>query len=141
MTLIELFFFVTAIVLAVNGAVFGSRWGFMGGAGLAIAGLFAPFIVSQIIIWIDEIRFSFTYAGNVRSQAEKEFKETEGIRPLKSWRVRPRRSRDGSIIVTLFYGDTIPPKRAFYRCADELHTLHRISEDQASQFIKIFPMR
>lgn len=141
MNLFELLFFVAAIVLAVVGAVFGSRWGFLGGAGFAIAGLLTPFVFSQIIIWIDEIRFSSTSAGKLRSKAEKEFEKIEGIRPLKSWRVRPHKSKDGSLIITLFFGNSKPPRRAFYRCLTDSDTPSRISEEEAGKFIKIYPMR
>jgi hypothetical protein len=141
MNLFDLLFLVAAIVLAIIGAVIGSRWGFMGGAGFAAVGFFTPIIFSQIIVWIDEIRFSCTSAGKLRSQAEREFERLEGIRPKKSWRVRPQRAKDGSLIITLFFGDTRPPRRAFYRCPAGSSTPIRIAEDEAGLFIKIHPMR
>lgn len=141
MNLIELLFLVAALVLAAAGASFGSQWGFFGGAGFAIIGFLLPFSVSQLWIWFDEDRFSRTRPGILRDKAESILCTAEGLKLRKSWRGRPQKAKDGSLIFTIFYGDTRPPLRAFFRVKKDSDIPKRISDMEASSFIKIHPMK
>ena len=107
MNLIELIFTVIAVVCAFIGA----RWGLLG----VIIGLVTPFIIAQLALFISGFWYSRTRQGKRQRIAESTFDATIKEKRLKSWSRRPRIGRDGSTIVTIFYGNTRPPKRAFYK--------------------------
>ena len=141
MNLIELLFLIAAIVCAIFGATFLSQFGVAAGIGGGVAGLTAPFVLSQIVCWIDDFRFSRTREGRRRTIAEAEFDQNHEERRIPSWRGRPVKGKDGSYIVTIYYGNTKPPRRAFFRFSGDSMESEEISGDEARNYIDVPLMR
>ena len=141
MNLFELLFFIATILSAIFGATYLSQFGIAASVGGGIAGLAVPFILGQVVCWIDDIRFSRTREGRRRALAEAEFDKQYEERRISSWRCRPRKGKDGSSIVTIYYGNTRPPRRAFFRFADESMTPKEITGDEARNYIDVAPMQ
>lgn len=141
MNLFELLFFIAAIVCAIFGATYFSQFGVAAGIGGGIAGIAAPFILGQVVCWIDDLLFSRTREGRRRTIAEAEFDKKYEEKRISSWRGRPLKGKDGSFIVTIYYGNTRPPLRAFFRFANESMTPQEITGEEASKYIDVQLMR
>ena len=141
MNIFELFFFVLAIVFAVSGAIYGKHWGIAASIAGAFAGLLTPFVLSQLVVMIDEIRYSKTEQGRRRAIAESLFDKSNKEKRNKSWRVRPQHGFDGSTIVTIFYGQSKPPRRAFYRFSSDSEEPQPLHGDEILKYIKPSNMR
>lgn len=140
MNLFELLFFIAAIICAIFGATYFGQFGVVAAIGGGVAGLAAPFILSQVVCWIDEVRFSRTREGRRRAIAEAEFDKEFEEKRISSWRARPHKGNDGSFIVTIFYGNTRRPRRAFFRFAGDSMTPEVITGDEAQNYIDVPPM-
>ena len=141
MNLFELLYLVAAIGCSVIGAAIFGHHGAAAGIAGALGGFAAPFLIGQIICWIDDIRFSRTREGRRRSIAEDIFDRTFEERRISSWRARPKKGRDGSTIVTIYYGRTRPPRREFFRFDGDSMAPEQISGDEARAFIDVPLMR
>lgn len=141
MNIFELFFFVLAIVCAVTGAIYGKHWGITASIAGAFVGLLTPFVLSQLVVMIDEIRYSKTGQGRRRAIAESHFDKTTREKRIKSWRARPQKAFDGSTIVTIFYGQSKPPRRAFYRFASDSEEPQFLQGDEILKYIQPSKMR
>ncbi len=141
MNLFELLFFIAAIICAICGATSLSQFGIAAAVGGAVAGLTAPFVLGQVVCWIDDIRFSRTREGRRRSIAEAEFDRQHDEKRISSFRARPRKGKDGSFVVTIYYGNTRPPRRAFFRFTGDSMTPVEITGDEARSYIDVPSMR
>ena len=75
------------------------------------------------------------------SIAEAEFDQTYEGKRISSCRGRPLKGKDGSFIVTIYHGNTKPPRRAFFRFADDSMTPQEIIGDEARHYIDVPLMR
>ncbi|MGB6220799.1 hypothetical protein [Haloferula sp.] len=141
MNLFELLFFIAAIICAIFGATYLSQFGVAAAVGGGVAGLTAPFLLGQVVCWIDDIRFSRTREGRRRSIAEAEFDRQHDEKRISSFRARPRRGKDGSFVVTIYYGNTRPPLRSFYRFSGDSMTPEEITGVEAQNYIDVPQMR
>ena len=133
MNLIELIFAVIAVVCAFIGA----RWGLLG----VIIGLVTPFIIARLALFISGFWYSHTRQGRRQKIAESAFDATTKEKRLQSWSRRPRIGRDGSTIVTIFYGQTKPPKRAFYKFTGDSMEPLPVSPQDIGNIIQIPEMK
>jgi hypothetical protein len=140
MNLIELIFVILSIMCAITGARYFSDWGLSAGVAGAFAGLLVPLLFSQLLGWVADFRYSKTTRGRQRVIAEREFDRTSDEKRIKSMRYRPELGNDSSTIVTIYYGKTRPPRRAFYRFPYNSMEATRISDEEASGYIEIRPM-
>ncbi len=141
MNLFELVFFISAIVCAVFGAIHFGQFGLVAGIGGGLVGLTVPFTLSQIVCWIDDYRFSRTREGQRRTLAEALFDEDHTEKWIASLRGRPLKGKDGSFILTICYGNTRPPRRAFYRFTGDSMVPEAISSEEAQEYIEVPHMR
>ena len=140
MNLLELLFYFASIILASFGAFYFWEFGVAASIGGRAAGLIIPLILCQGVLWIDEILFLQTREGRRRKNAETEFDKRRHDR-ISSWQTRPQKGKDGSFIVTTYYGKIITPRRAFYRFVDNSMIPEEITGDEAKNFIKVPLMR
>lgn len=141
MNAFELGCFSGALVCAVTGGIIGHRWGTGTALCAAAVGLMTPFALGKLIMAVDEARFARTVQGRRRFIAEAECDKSHGQRRGGAWRIRPQIAQDGSTIVTVFHGDTIPPLRAFYRFTADSMLPQEIDADEAARHITVHTMR
>ncbi|MGB6222953.1 hypothetical protein [Haloferula sp.] len=141
MTLIELLFFIAAIVCAIIGANHFGQFGVPAGIAGGLVGLTIPFVLGRILAWFDDLRFSRTREGRRLRIAEVEFDKKHTEKRVRSWRRRPQAGKDGSIIVTIFYGGTIPPRRAFFRFSGDSMDPVELSGAEVQNYIDVPMMR
>jgi hypothetical protein len=141
MNLIEFIFFAIALVLASSGAIYFSHYGLVPAILGGILGFITPFVLSQIVVWIDEIRYSRTTPGKNRKLAENIFDRNHpDRRRITSWRCRPVKTKNGNFVYTIYYGKTRPPFRSFFKFSLESEPIE-ISEEEASTLIRVYPLR
>lgn len=140
MNLFELLFVFASIICAFCGAIFLGQFGIVAGIAGGVSGLALPYALGQIACLIDDFRFTLTKAGQRRSIAESEFDQKHPRERLSSRRARPEIGKDGSLIVTVYYGKTRPPLRTFFRFVDDSMVPEEITASEAREYIKVSPM-